>query len=306
MKIEKKEKTILASLAAAAVMIVVGILSGDAGIFGNLLLVAIIVIVLPSFLYKYRTFRWIRSIEDQFPNFVRDLSDSRRSGMSFAQSIKLATKANYGKLSPEVQMMHNKLSWGIPFDRVIGMFMERVKDSKLISESLTIVKESYQAGGDVASTLDAIARDILMLKETEAERASMLKQNVMIMYGIFFMFVGISIMIIYVMIPMIESQPTTQTGAFGFAFSNPCEGVLMFPCNAFEAAGIFLGVQPGIANYYIAIFFYVVIIQGIFTGLIAGQLGDNSITAGTKHALIMAFAGIGIFIFITKTGLLVL
>ena len=169
---------------------------------------------------------------------------------------------------------------------------------------MDIIKESYQAGGDVASTLDSIARDIVMLKDTEAERVSMLKQNVMIMYGIFFMFVGISIMIIYVMIPMIQSQPTIQTGAFGFAFNNPCEGIAMFPCNVYSAIGLFLGIPPGIANYYISIFFVVVLVQGIFTGLIAGQLGENSITAGSKHSLIMGFSGVGIFIFLAKTGML--
>ena len=50
-----------------------------------------------------------------------------------------------------------------------------------------------------------------------------------------------------------------------------------------------MGIPLGIANYYVAIFFYVVLIQGIFMGLIAGQLGENSITAGSKHSLIMAF-----------------
>jgi flagellar protein FlaJ len=304
MDITKKQKTMLAALAVSAILVVIGLVLGDLSILANMLLAAVIIAILPPFLYKYSTYRWVKSLEEQFPNFVRDLADSRRSGMSFSESIKLASKANYGRLSPEIQRMHNKLSWGIPFSRVIDMFQERVKNSRLISESLTIIKESYHAGGDVASTLDAIARDMIMLKETEAERVSMVKQSVMIMYGIFFMFVGIAIMIIYVMIPMIQSQPTIQTGSFGFSFSNPCEGVSFFPCNVFEGIGFLLEVPPGIANYYISIFFMVVLIQGIFTGLIAGQMGENSIIAGSKHSMVMVFAGIGIFIFLAKLGLL--
>ena len=224
--------------------------------------------------------------------------------MSFAEAVKLSTKANYGRLSPVVQTMHNKLSWGISSSRVLDMFQERLKQSRLITEAITIIQESYQSGGDVPATLDSIARDMTMLKETEAERVSMVKQSVMIMYGIFFMFVGIAVMIIYVMIPMIESQPAVQSSGFGFGFTSPCEGVNFFPCNLFSVVGLLLGVPPGIANYYISLFFMVVLIQGIFTGLIAGQMGENSITAGTKHSLVMALSGLAIFFFVAKAGLL--
>jgi len=303
MELTKQRKTLLETTGVAILLAIIGMVSGNPGILGNLLLIAIIIVVLPPFLYRYRTYRRVKSLEDQFPNFVRDLADSRRSGMSFPASIKLATKANYGKLSEEIQHMHNKLSWGIPFLRVLDLFQKRVKESKLIIESLTIIRESYQAGGDIAATLDAIARDLTMLKETESERVSLLRQNVMIMYGIFFMFIGIAIMIIFVMVPLVQASPNIQSGGFGFAFTDPCEGTELFPCNLFRATGIFLGVPVGIANYYISIFFFVVLIQGIFIGLITGQIGENSITAGTKHSLIMGFSGIGIFLFLAQTGL---
>jgi flagellar protein FlaJ len=305
LKIKKKQRNMIISIVIGMVLVVAGYLTGDSGIFGNLMLIAVFVIVVPIFLYKYSEYAWIKSVENQFPNLIRDLADSKRSGMSFNQSIKIATKANYGKLSPEVHTMHNKLSWGIPFLRVIDMFGDRVKKSKLIRESLNIIKESYEAGGDVSATLDAIASDMVMLKETEAERVSIVKQHVLIMYGVFFMFLGISIMIIYVMVPMIGTQPAVSTGGFGFSFTNPCEGVGFFPCNIFSLIGIMFEITPGsISEYYISIFFLVVVIQGFFTGLIAGQLGEDSVVAGSKHALIMVFAGVGVFLFVAKMGLL--
>ena len=304
MSMDKRKKTVLSSFGAAFVLVIIGLVSGNLSILANFIVGAVMIAILPFFIQKYMTYRWVKDLESQFPNFVRDLSDSRRSGMSFPESIKIASRANYGHLSPEIMTMHNKLSWGVPFPRVLDMFKFKLKDSKLITESVTIIKESYLSGGNVASTLDAIARDILMLKETEAERVSMVKQNVLIMYGIFYMFLGIAIMIIFVMIPMIKSQPAIQTGGFGFSFTSPCQGLSFFPCNLFSLVGIFLGAPPGIANYYIAVFFFVVLIQGIFTGLIAGQIGEGSIIAGLKHSFIMSFSGIGVFIFLGKAGLL--
>lgn len=304
MEINKKQKTLLGTVAVAIVLVVMGMIIGNTTLLLNFMLAGGIIIILPFFLYKYAYYSWLKNLENQFPNFVRDLADSKRSGMSFSQSIKLASKSNYGKLTKEVQTMHNKLSWGVPFVRTLDLFQQKVKDSRVMKESLTIIKESYLSGGDIAATLDAIARDIIMLKETEAERASTLKQSVMIMYAIFFMFLGISIMIIFVMIPMIKNQPTISAGSFGFSFNNPCDGVGFFPCNLFQIIGLLLGVPTGIANYYISIFFLVMVIQGIFTGLIAGQLGQNSVTAGSKHSFVMVLIGIGTFLFLSRAGLL--
>ena len=84
LKLGKMERILLGSFGAAAVLILIGMVSGSGEILGNLVLVAVVVVVVPFFLYKYTLFRWIKKVEDQFPNFVRDLADSRRSGMSFS------------------------------------------------------------------------------------------------------------------------------------------------------------------------------------------------------------------------------
>ena len=67
---------------------------------------------------------------------------------------------------------------------------------------------------------------------------------------------------------------------------------------------MFGAASEGLGCYYIAMFFSVVMVQGIFTGLIAGQLGENSAIAGVKHSIIMVFVAVGIFFFIAKTGML--
>lgn len=300
----KQLRTILISLLIAIGVVAIGFVSGDVGVLGNMLIIAVVIAVVPIFISKYFEFMYVRELERQFPGFVRDLADSRRSGMSFPESIAIATKAHYGKLTDEIIHMHNRLSWGISFIRVLEGFQERTKHSRLLKEAITIIKESYKSGGDIASTLDSIARDMVMLKEAESERTSIVREHVLIMYGIFFMFVGIAIMIIFVMVPMIQAQPETTTGTFTFTFTNPCEGLPVFPCDAFFVVGNILGVTEGIATYYISLFFIVVVVQGIFTGLIAGQLGENSIMAGAKHSLVMTIAGIGIFLFIARAGFL--
>jgi len=305
MQIDKKQRRILIFIGISALLIVASIFTGDVGVIGNAVIVAVFIIAIPLFLQRYSRFVWIKAVEEQFPNFIRDLADSKRSGMSFTEAISIASKSNYGKLTPDIKKMNNRLSWGTPFLRVMEIFGDSIKESRIINEALNIIKESSSSGGNVAGTLDAIARDMIMLKDAEAERLSLVRQHVLIMYGVFFMFLGIAIMIIQVMVPMISTQPESTAGAgFGLQFIDPCEGVGYFPCNFFSIIGLMLSVPEGITLYYTALFFTVVIIQGIFTGLIAGQLGENSIVAGGKHALIMVLVAIGVFIFLARTGLL--
>ncbi|MCK4496603.1 MAG: type II secretion system F family protein [Candidatus Aenigmarchaeota archaeon] len=303
---ETKRKIIIIPSCVSIALILSGLFLGDVGVLGNLIIISIFITITPYFVYRYSKFLWLKAIENQFPNLVRDLADSARSGMSMPEAIKIATRANYGKLTEEVKKMNNRLSWGTPFLRVLEIFGDKLKDSKLITEELKIIRQSYESGGDIPSTLDSVSKDMLMVKEAEAERSSMVKQHILLMYGIFFMFLGIAVMIVNVMVPMIESQPgAAQGGALGFSFVNPCEGMKMFPCDLFSGIGSMFGVPPtAVASYYIALFFSVIIIQGLCIGLITGQLGEGSIIAGTKHSLIMVFSAFGIFLFLAKVGFL--
>ncbi|NIP41092.1 MAG: hypothetical protein GTN39_06300 [Candidatus Aenigmarchaeota archaeon] len=129
----------------------------------------------------------------------------------------------------------------------------------------------------------------------------------MIMYAIFFMFVGISLAIIHVLIPMMTGQPQVVGGESPllFSFNDPCMDMpLPFPCEFFSVICVSFSISEGIICYYIALFFSVLIVQAIFMGLIAGQLGENSTIAGIKHSLIMLASIFVIFMFVMRLGLI--
>lgn len=306
-EIEKKRKLILISTVVSVVLISIGLVTGEPSIIMNLLVISVFVFVVPLFVYKYSQYVWLKSLEEEFPNFVRALADSVRSGTSFEDAISLATKSDYGKLTREIKKMDNRLQWGTDFIRVIDIFGKKVQDSKIITESLEIIKEAYKSGGRVAKTLDTIARNIMLFKEVEAERESMVRQHVMIMYGIFFMFLGISVITIFVMVPMVQTKAgATGAGGLGLKFNDPCEGMYTttMPCTLFSVIGVLLEMPQNIGLYYTALFFSISLLLGLFVGLIAGQLGENSILAGGKHSLIMLTIAITVFLFLAKMGML--
>lgn len=330
----------MVSMAVAALLIILTtLLIGDASTIGNVFVISLFIIVIPYFVCEYTGFLWLKSVEKQFPNFIRDLADSKRSGMSLPEAVHICSKTNYGKLTSEIKSMSNRLTWGTPFLRVMEIFGKRVKNSKIILEALDIMSESYKSGGNITATLDSVAKDIRTLQDAEEERRGLVRQHVMIMYAIFFIFLAVSLSIIYVMVPMMSQQPKGEVEALAFTFVNPCPDTcwimaeaecknnldrciwkqdtiskenkcfetqsLVFPCNLFVVTCSMFNVSSsGIACYYVALFFFILVIQGIFSGLIAGQLGENSVVAGSKHSIIMVSAAISIFMFLSKLGLL--
>lgn len=307
---EKGRKVLLVSILVAVLLVgLFAFLTQDVGIIINIGVISLFIVVTPLFLMKYVEFLWIKSVEKEFPNFIRDLAGLKRSGITLSEAIKMTTRNNYGKLTPEVQKFSNRLSWGVHFLRALEIFGKRFKHSNIITEILGILKESYLSGGNIAMTLDSLSRDMVTLREIEEERKSVVRQHVMVMYGIFFMFVLISIAIIHVLMPMMEQSkaPTLSLSSspLSMSFSDPCEKMYMiFPCGYFDVLCISFTVPTGIGCYYFALFFTVLLTQAIFMGLIAGQLGENSVVAGTKHSLIMLASVFMIFMFMIKVGLL--
>ena len=306
---ERQRKAMLVAAAASMGIILTGIALGDAAILGNLIIIAAFLAAVPYFLFKYSRYVWVRSLEEEFPNFIRDLSDSIRS-MPLPEALGVVKESNYGNLSPEIEKMHNRLSWGTPFLRTLEIFEKDVRESRIISEALGIIRQSYESGGSMVSTLESISRDLFMLREADQERSSMLRQHILIMYAIFFMFVGIAILIIYVMVPMIDSQ-SKLGGGFSIGtqavFANPCptERMVIFPCGLYTAIATMFGAPINkIGAYYIALFFSAIVIQGLFIGMITGQLGENSVVAGFKHSLIMVFISVALFLFLAKAGIM--
>ncbi len=281
----------------------------DIGVIGNLVFLSVLVIIGPYLIKKYLDYSWIKSLEDQFPSFLRDLSESQRSGMNLIQALSSASDSNYGKLTPEIRRMVNHYTWGVPFERIIEIFISRTKDSELMTRSMRIIKEAYASGGNITSTLESVSRDVSIIKDAEKERKSSLGQHVMIMYAIFFMFLIIVLALTKILIPMFKQQGVSLNGSGSFGFSDPCRlcssinaDLNCMPCSIYGVVCSMFGINAGVGCYYTSLFFSMLMLQGIFGGLVAGQISENSVTSGLKHSMIMAGIGFATFSIFIRIG----
>ena len=226
----------------------------------------------PYIIFQYLEFSRVKSIEKQFPELLRILSEAQRSGINLIDAFKSAEKSANGQFKIEVAKMQSQLSWGIPFPKVVKMFEDR-SNSVFVKRMMTVVMEAYNSGGDIAEAMESVASNANVIKELEEERSSKLYQQVIVMYVIFFIFLGMVIVLQKILGPMFLMQTTAS-----------------------QQGGGFLGGDESLPpSYYRNMFFNMVMIQAIFTGLIAGQLGEGKVVAGAKHSVIMLLVGLAIF-----------
>ncbi len=265
---------------------------------GSLFVAGLITAFLPYGLYTYFRDKKYRGMEEEFPLFLRNVSEAIKGGMSMPQAFQHAAKTDYGKLDPEVQRAAHQLSWGVPFPEVMERMSSRVLGSGLIRRSIAIILQSYESGGDIAETLDAIAANASRIKEAEKEREAVLKQQVYIIYAIHFLFLGI-IVALYMLLSNFLLELSTAGGS-GFLggvpnFCSQTNPTIAEPlCSLCPAFG--MGDPTESICYYKSLFLLMIVVEGVFNGLVIGEITRSKVSSGIKHSLVMGTVGFIIYL----------
>ncbi len=294
---------------AAAIFLAAGIIvfHSDTGLLGNIVIISLLIGVMPFAISAYFSHEKIRAMEEQLPVFLRDMSESQKAGTNLPDALKAATRTDYGKLSKEVKRMSDQLSWGIPLQDVLSRFSSRMKNSEIITRSIRIINEAYSSGGDIAETMESIAIDVNIIRETKRERTSSMTQHISIMYIIYFIFIVIVISLSNTLFPMLQMNLGGSAGGI-MTFSDPCNSCsggnyMCVSCSTFSTLSLMFSFGTGAASYYRALFFSMILMQGVFSGLIAGQISSGSAVSGLRHSLILTAAGFGIFMIAFRLGM---
>ncbi len=316
---------LLITLSFSILFIFLGFITGNHGALGILIIMTVFINIIPIVLSVYKKFRNIQEMEEKFPNLLYDLTESIRSGVPFHQALAITSKNNYGALSPEINKMSNQLSWGIPLDKVLTRFANRMKESKRLSTSIKIIKESFISGGEVTSTLESVAENVNNLQEINKEKKALLSQYVLLMYAISIIFIVIVAAINKFLLPVFQSGQDSEAGLSNLIqLDNPCNNpfgfeenvcwiyntiykCLLAPSNQVENICKLKNETETLRNisvYYTSLFFMMSLIQSIFSGLVAGQMSEGNVKAGLKHSIILAGITIGAFLILIQLGFL--
>jgi len=223
-----------------------------------------------------------KDIELKFLEFVRSLVETVRSGVSIPKAI-LQIKgsgADYGPLTPYIIKLSNQIEWGYPLHQALTIFANDTKNI-VVKRSVAIVMQAEKSGGDMAAVLEAVSGSVLEVKKLKDERKNNAYAQMIQGYIIFFVFVGIMIVMQVYLIP----QLTKIGGEVSSGLAGAIGG----------AAG---GGKPADLG---PVFLETIVVQGIFAGLMIGKFSDGDFKSGLKHSLIMVIGGY--LVMTTVTGI---
>lgn len=273
-EIEKKWLLLIIGVCALLLIVFMLLLSGQSTT--TVLAVAaigIIAIAAPYFAINFIAFQKIKLAEDAYPNFLRDMTQAVNSGMTIPQAIATASETEYGALSQYVKKLHTWLSWDIPFPQAWNAFTVLLKKSGLIQRINGVIIESFLAGGDIGAILSSLSEDVDTIKQMEAEKRSTMAQHLVVMYVVFFVFLGIIITLHKILLPILYLQ---RFGVFAGVSFRPAEVLNI--------------------EYFKNLFFLMTLVQAGSLGIIAGQITEEKLIAGFKHVLVMLAIGIVAFL----------
>ncbi|MBI2133762.1 type II secretion system F family protein [Candidatus Woesearchaeota archaeon] len=273
----------------AALIIAMALLIADFYLFyGRIFFVPFLAIILtvawfPYWAEIFAENRRQKELESRFPEFVRNLTGAIKSGMPAASAVIHVAESDYGALTPYVKKLANQIEWAIPFRKAFINFGKET-NNPVIKRAIATVIQAEQAGGNIEDVLYSITESLIEIKKIREERKSSIHSQIMQSYIIFFVFLGVMIIIQNLLIPYMTSF---SGGAVGIVQNAESQAIITKVSISISSPSEFAGsVSAWILSMY-GIFLMLSLIQGFFAGVVLGKLAEGDMTSGLKHSLIM-------------------
>ncbi len=219
--------------------------------------VALVIATAPAAFVSMKMSTHKNSMERGINNFLRDLTEVRKTGLSPEKCIESLSKRDYGTFSRELRKISSEISWGIPVKKVIMDFLKRTK-SWMVQLNMFLLVETIDVGGGTIAMIESLARFNNLTQEVEKEKKMSVRP--------------------YIMMPYLASILLVATTVMMLGFTSGTIGV------GPEAAA---AANSGSLDAVRTVFVASVIFNSYLIGIVAGKISDESVSSGFKHATIL-------------------
>ncbi|MFA9415339.1 type II secretion system F family protein [Natrinema sp. HArc-T2] len=220
--------------------------------------------------------RRLAAIEAAVPDLLDRLASVNEAGLSIVAAIDRVRGSELGPLSAELDRVRADVQWGADVQTALQRLEARV-GTRSIGRVVTLLTESMNASGNLATTLRIAARQAAADRRLERERKRSMVEYTVVVYVSFLVFLFIIAVLAGYLIPQLPTDSAALTDGAGTDLSG---------------LGGFSTVD---SDAYATLFYHATLVQGLFSGLLAGQLSTGDVRAGAKHAA--AMLGLAVLIF---------
>ena len=244
-------------------------------IFLNFFGLTFFFLLYPASFYWEKVEQRKNEIEEKFPDFLRDMAEYWKGGLSMTVAVQTLVKSEYGALNDEVKKMSDQLSWGIKFSDVIKQFSERV-GTPLVKRAITLIAEADRAGGKISDILVTAANDSREIKFLEGERNRAIGSYIAVIWTSYFVFLGVITLLGKIFIPAIAKSNSGDEGGGDSGGANIGNMTIR-------------SIDP---LFFVTVFYYGVTMQALGNGSMAGLMQNGRFSAGFKHSGMMIIAAL--------------
>jgi flagellar protein FlaJ len=261
-KIESRIKKIVVavSVLVAVAIVVFGYFTvGFSEALDDFVFFALLAVISPTALLNYVDYRWRKAVDEHLPDLFRSIVQAQEIGMTLPKALEEATKRDYGPLTPELKKMTVQISWGASFEEALLAFGRRV-GTVLTQRTVPMIIEASRSGGRVEKVFDPMGKFVQTTILLEKERRTQTRPYIAIIYVALFVFLFTIVILFKTFFTNVEG-----TALLSIPTSSPAD--------------------------LKRIFLHLTLVQGFFSGLVAGKMGEGSVSAGLKHSLVMMLLG---------------
>ena len=133
--------------------------------------IALLVWIVPAaFAHNYYSKRG-KNIEHDITNFLRDLTEARKTGASPEKCLENLAGRNYGAFTSHLNVASRQIRWGLSFKTVYQTFRSKIK-SWMGLINMYVLVDAIEVGGGTPETLETLTRFSERLSSIEKERKS--------------------------------------------------------------------------------------------------------------------------------------
>lgn len=289
--IDNKEQIVvsLGGFSAMAVMLGIALLPYSV-VFkaaAALILGMIAPFLIPYILISIAAEKRKNEMENVLPDALLLVSANLKSGLSIEKAFLLSARDEFGPLAEELRQTAMEMFGGKPVDDALLDMEDRIK-SELFKETLKLLVDGIQSGGNTADLLESSADDIRASLELQEEIDSNIR-----MYTIFILMAAMIGAPLLFSISVYMSETT----------ANMWSGVNMDKMSQAGSAGFSMSFsKPDVDTAFLSDFSLMAIIAiNFFAGLIISEIKNANIKEGAKYIPVLITISVTLFFIMKST-----
>jgi len=201
--------------------------------------------------------------EESLPSFIRDVTESQKTGLSPEKSIIQATKRkDYGPFSKFLDLMRSQIEWGIPLRKTFENIRKEIR-SWFVTVNFAMLVETIEIGGNSTQSLEILSEYSEKEHELQFNRRELLKPYILLA----FMWSGL----IAVTTTIVALTTNLTTSMMTTVKNTNLASVASIPMsNQFNMFSVGIIIQCWVSGFFI------------------GKISEGNLGAGFKHAALLA------------------